>query len=47
LLAGVDQAVMTGEFGQDMAAGSREAVRTGVEGWLDDDLAFASPWASA
>jgi len=35
--------VLTGEFGEDMAASFREAVRTGVEGWLDDDLAFASP----
>ncbi len=22
----------------------REAVRTGVDGWLDDDLAFVSDW---
>ena len=27
-----------------MAASFREAVRTGVDGWLDDDLAFAKPW---
>jgi pimeloyl-ACP methyl ester carboxylesterase len=44
LLPDVDKAVLTGEFGEDMAASFREAVRTGVEGWLDDDLAFASPW---
>jgi pimeloyl-ACP methyl ester carboxylesterase len=44
LLPDVDRAVLTGEFGEDMAASFREAVRTGVEGWLDDDLAFASPW---
>ncbi len=44
LLPDVDRAVLTGEFGEDMAASFREAVRTGVEGWLDDDLAFAGPW---
>jgi pimeloyl-ACP methyl ester carboxylesterase len=44
LLPGVDRAVLAGEFGEDMAAGFREAVRTGVDGWLDDDLAFARPW---
>lgn len=44
LLPGVDRAVLTGEFAEDMSASFREAVRMGVEGWLDDDLAFASPW---
>jgi pimeloyl-ACP methyl ester carboxylesterase len=27
-----------------MAASFREALRTGVDGWLDDDLAFTEPW---
>ena len=40
----VDRAVLTGEFAEDMAASFREAVRVGADGWLDDDLAFASPW---
>ncbi len=44
LLPAVDRAVLTGEFAEDMAASFREAVRVGAEGWLDDDLAFASPW---
>ncbi len=44
LLPDVDRASLTGEFGEDLAASFREAVRTGVAGWLDDDLAFASPW---
>ncbi len=44
LLPDVDRAEVTGEFGEDMAASFREAVRAGVDGWLDDDLAFASPW---
>jgi pimeloyl-ACP methyl ester carboxylesterase len=44
LLPDVDKAVLTGEFGEDLAASFRESVRTGVEGWLDDELAFTSPW---
>ena len=44
LLPDVDRAALTGEFGEDTAAGFREALRTGVDGWLDDDLAFAKPW---
>ena len=44
LLPDADRAALTGEFGEDMAASFREAVSTGVDGWLDDDLAFAKPW---
>jgi pimeloyl-ACP methyl ester carboxylesterase len=44
LLPDVDRAALTGEFGEDMAASFREAVSTDVDGWLDDDLAFAKPW---
>ncbi len=44
LLPEVDRAVLTDEFGEDMAASFREALRTGVDGWLDDDLAFTKPW---
>ncbi len=44
LLPDVDRAVLTGEFGEDMAASFREAVRTGIEGWLGDDIAFTRPW---
>jgi pimeloyl-ACP methyl ester carboxylesterase len=44
LLPDVDRAQVTGEFGEDMTASFREAVRAGVDGWLDDDLAFARPW---
>ena len=44
LLPDVDKAVLTGEFGEDLAASFREALRTGVEGYLDDELAFTSPW---
>ena len=44
VLPDVDRAVLTGEFGEDDAANFREALRTGVEGWLEDDLAFTRPW---
>jgi pimeloyl-ACP methyl ester carboxylesterase len=44
LLPDVDRAVLTGEFGEDVAASFREAVRTSVDGWLDDDLAFTRSW---
>jgi pimeloyl-ACP methyl ester carboxylesterase len=44
LLPEVDRAVLTHEFGQDLAASFRESVRLGIDGWLDDDLAFTRPW---
>ena len=44
VLPAVDRAVLTDEFGEDMAASFHEALRVGVEGWLDDDLAFVKPW---
>jgi pimeloyl-ACP methyl ester carboxylesterase len=44
LLPDVDRQVLTAEVGEDMAASFAEGLRTGVDGWLDDDLAFARPW---
>jgi pimeloyl-ACP methyl ester carboxylesterase len=44
LLPDVDRGALTDEFGADLAANIREATRTGVDGWLDDDLAFVAPW---
>jgi pimeloyl-ACP methyl ester carboxylesterase len=44
LLPDVDRAVLTSEFGEDMAANFREAVRTGMEGWFEDDIAFTRSW---
>jgi pimeloyl-ACP methyl ester carboxylesterase len=44
VLPKVDQLVITDEFGEDLAAAFREALRTGVDGWLDDDLAFVREW---
>ena len=44
LLPEVDKAVLSEEFGEDMAASLRDGLRTGIDGWLDDDLAFIKPW---
>jgi pimeloyl-ACP methyl ester carboxylesterase len=44
LISGADQDVLTGEFADELAAGCRAAVREGIAGWRDDDLAFASDW---
>jgi pimeloyl-ACP methyl ester carboxylesterase len=47
LISKEDRASLTGEFAAFLAASFREAVRVGVTGWLDDDLAFVSPWGFA
>ena len=44
LLPEVDRAVLTEEFGAWIAATFRAGLRDGVDGWLDDDLAFVRPW---
>jgi pimeloyl-ACP methyl ester carboxylesterase len=44
LLPDVDRAVLTDEFGADMATSFGDALRTSVDGWLDDDLAFVTGW---
>ncbi len=44
LVSGADQAVLTGEFAEYMAASLRAALRTGIGGWRDDDLAFIRDW---
>ncbi len=44
LLPDVDRAVLTDEFGEDLAASFHEGLRHGIDGWLDDDLAFSRPW---
>jgi pimeloyl-ACP methyl ester carboxylesterase len=44
LLSDADRAVLTDEFGEDLAVQFHEALRLGVDGWLDDDLAFIKPW---
>lgn len=44
ILPAADVAVLTGEYGDDMASAFGEGLRRGVDGWLDDDLAFLAPW---
>ena len=44
LLPEIDRAALTDEYGEDMAASFHEALRVGVDGWLDDDLAFLDHW---
>ncbi|HLY34016.1 MAG TPA: alpha/beta hydrolase [Jatrophihabitantaceae bacterium] len=43
LLPDADRAVLTDEFGEDLAAQLRDGV-VPVDGWVDDDLAFTKPW---
>src|SRR5262245_53923361 len=47
LLSDSDRAALTGELAEDFAAMLREALRVGVDGWVDDDLALARPWGFA
>ncbi|MFC6705934.1 alpha/beta fold hydrolase [Flexivirga alba] len=44
LLPDVDREQITDEAGEEMAANFREALKNGVDGWADDDLAFTLPW---
>ncbi|GAA5156729.1 alpha/beta hydrolase [Nocardioides marinquilinus] len=48
LLPEVDRAAVRGErgtaYGEDVTASMDEALRVGVDGWLDDDLAFVGDW---
>ncbi len=44
LISGVDEAALSGELGEVVAASFRAAFRDGPWGWYDDDLAFVAPW---
>jgi pimeloyl-ACP methyl ester carboxylesterase len=44
VLPAVDQALLTDDYGRSVAAAFHEALRDGVDGWVDDDLAFSRPW---
>lgn len=44
LLPPVDRAHLTDDYAESMAASLRESVSHGIDGMVDDDLAFASPW---
>jgi pimeloyl-ACP methyl ester carboxylesterase len=44
LVIAADQAVLTGEFADHVAASLRASISTGLAGWRDDDLAFVGDW---
>jgi pimeloyl-ACP methyl ester carboxylesterase len=44
LLSPPDAAALTGELAEHLYESFRVATRRGVDGWLDDDLAFMKPW---
>jgi pimeloyl-ACP methyl ester carboxylesterase len=44
LLPPVDRDQVTDELAEDMSAAFGEGLRNGVDGWVDDDLAFVKPW---
>jgi pimeloyl-ACP methyl ester carboxylesterase len=44
LLTPVDAAALTGEFADFLDGSMRQALEPGINGWLDDNLAFAMPW---
>jgi pimeloyl-ACP methyl ester carboxylesterase len=44
LLAPVDAEVTTGRLAEYLLENMREALDPGVEGWIEDDLAFVAPW---
>ena len=44
LLPPADVRVLDGALGEDLAANFGAALLPGIEGWLEDDLAFVRPW---
>ena len=44
LVSPVDKASLTDDFAENTAATFRRALSRGIEGWLEDSLAFVKPW---
>ena len=44
LLGPEDRAVLSGAFVEYLLKADRHALADGVDGWVDDDLAFLAPW---
>lgn len=44
LVPQIDKDVLTGGYAEHMAASSRRALEHGLDGWIDDDLAFTGQW---
>ena len=40
----MDRMVLTGELAEFFAASTREGIRPGHEGWMEDNLALVSDW---
>lgn len=47
VLSRPDREVFSGEVAEQFHASTALALRDGVDGWLDDDLAFVAPWGFA
>lgn len=44
LLSPADQAVFSNSFGEQLATNMKNSLTNGIDGWLDDDLAFTKRW---
>ena len=44
ILPQADRDVLTDEYGEDQLGEMKEGLRLGIDGWLDDDLAFTTDW---
>jgi pimeloyl-ACP methyl ester carboxylesterase len=44
LLSPADAAIFTGEIAEHLHAATREAIGKRLDGWIDDDFVFVSPW---
>ena len=44
LLGTSDRAVLDHEFADELLQSDRHGLASGIDGWLDDDFAFARPW---
>ena len=44
LISAADRSVVTAEFADYLAGSFRSALRAGIAGWRDDDLAFVGDW---